>query len=279
MRRAGHRRLLRRSRRQGRAGHRRARLSDRRGRRRRRLRRSPSRAAPAACVDRRTVTEQLLYEIHDPAAYLTPDVVADLTRGRASREVGPDRVRVAGARGQAGARDAQGDGLLRRAAARRGRDLLCRPERRRRGRACAARHRERAARAARAGARRLRVDLIGVVSIFGDDAGARSRPRRRGARDVRLRVAAAATTPREVELLLREVEALYSAGPAGGGGVRRRITPRLAQRLLPDRARTASAPRVIVRRTAAGMSARRPCRSTGSPTRRTGDKGNRSNIA
>ncbi len=30
-----------------------------------------------------------------------------------------------------------------------------------------------------------------------------------------------------VEMLLGEVEALYCAGPAGGAGVRRRVTPRL----------------------------------------------------
>jgi hypothetical protein len=46
-----------------------------------------------------TVRHQLLYEVHDPAAYLAPDVVADFTSAEFSDE-GDDRVRVTGVRGQ-----------------------------------------------------------------------------------------------------------------------------------------------------------------------------------
>lgn len=45
-----------------------------------------------------TCTLQLLYEVHDPARYITPDVTLDFTALR-FEQVGPNRVRMSGARG------------------------------------------------------------------------------------------------------------------------------------------------------------------------------------
>ena len=51
-------------------------------------------------VSELTVKEQLMYEVHDPRAYLTPDVSADFSQARVAQQ-GTDRVAIAGISGQA----------------------------------------------------------------------------------------------------------------------------------------------------------------------------------
>lgn len=168
-----------------------------------------------------SVKEQLLYEVHDPAAYITPDVVADLSHAQV-QALGPDRVALNGVRGHARTPSLKvnvchdagwlAEGEISYAGAR-AED---------RARLAAAVLRERLTHLT------LRTDLIGVLSVMGDDAGHLLQATSHGhARDVRLRVATACPQRAQAEQLLREVTALYTCGPAGGGGVRTTLTPRL----------------------------------------------------
>ena len=56
-------------------------------------------AGTGGLINRATCTEQMLYEIHDPANYITPDVVVDFTEVTLD-ETGPDRVTIKGGRGK-----------------------------------------------------------------------------------------------------------------------------------------------------------------------------------
>ena len=172
-------------------------------------------------VTEATVKEQLLYEVHDPAAYVTPDVTADISQAEV-RRVGVDRVALAGVTGHArpdrlkvtvcheGGWLAEGEmsyaGHGAEARARLAGEVL----------------RKRLAGVA------IRVDLIGALSLFADDAGRllEGWPME-DARDVRLRVAAASEDRETADRLAREVTALYTCGPAGGGGVRTAVRARL----------------------------------------------------
>lgn len=173
-------------------------------------------------VDCRTVKEQLLYEIHDPAAYFTPDVVADISDAEVV-EIAPHRVAVHGVRGHPrpptlktllcfnggwlGEGEISYAGANATARARLAAEII--------------QHRIGDQLA-------LRIDLIGVLSVFAADQDHRWVEQPAGdVRDVRLRVAAAHQDRERVEALLREVTALYTCGPAGGGGVRTNLTPRL----------------------------------------------------
>jgi Acyclic terpene utilisation family protein AtuA len=75
----------------------------------------------------------------------------------------------------------------------------------------------------------VRADAIGVMSVLGDGPGDRLGEawRTTTTEDVRVRFAAQAHDPAPIQQLLHEVEALLCAGPAGGGGVRKSVTPRL----------------------------------------------------
>lgn len=183
-------------------------------------------AGTGGLVDRRTVTEQILYEIHDPAAYLTPDVVLDLTQAEIA-EIGPDRVRVSGARGRARPETLKATvcfdgGWLAEAEI-----SYAGPNAKSRAALAIETVLKRLARLHPS--LRVRADLIGVVSVFGDTSGLRLAAEMPDVANSDLRVRFAAETPDRAaaERLLDEVEALYCAGPAGGGGVRRRLTPRL----------------------------------------------------
>jgi hypothetical protein len=175
-------------------------------------------------VDARTVSEQILYEVHDPAAYLTPDVVLDISDVELTPD-GPDRMRVIGARGRPRPDRFKATVFIESGVLGEAEISYAGPNALDRARLAADIVKERLD--ARAPELDIRVDAVGIASVFGDlfrgDCdGIESAP------EVRLRFAAQHARCEPVELLLDEVEALYCAGPAGGAGVRRHMTARLA---------------------------------------------------
>ncbi|MGI6649249.1 MAG: acyclic terpene utilization AtuA family protein [Bacillota bacterium] len=164
-----------------------------------------------------TCKEQLLYEIHDPAAYYTPDCIADFT-GVEFEQIGPDQVRVTGGTARAKPRELKvsigyrdsfiGEGEIGYAGA--GaveRAKLAGEIVRRRLALIGATYQE------------IRFDLIGVDSLHGTwIANGTGEPY-----EVRLRVAARTSTRAEAQIIGEEVETLWTNGPAGGGGARRSI--------------------------------------------------------
>ncbi len=158
-----------------------------------------------------TCKEQLLYELHDPHAYITPDVVADFSQV-SMKQIGTDCVRVEGGAGHPKTESLKvsigyidsyiGEGQISYAGAgavERGQlaiDIV-------------------KGRLELTGVKltELRCDLIGVDSIFGPRLSQGSQPR-----EVRVRVAGRTDSMKEAVRIGNEVETLYTNGPAGGGG-------------------------------------------------------------
>ena len=172
-------------------------------------------AGSGGCVTVATCTEQLLYEIENPARYLQPDVVADFSQVRLTPD-GPDRVRATGASGQprpdtlkvtVGYHDGYiGEGQMGYA-----------------GPGCVARGQlalqlvRQRIQDAGLGQLEARYELIGVNSLL-PQALATTEPN-----EVRLRVAVRTLTRQQAQLVANEVEALYTNGPAAGGGATKAV--------------------------------------------------------
>lgn len=170
-------------------------------------------------VDVQTCTEQLVYEIHDPTKYLTPNCVADFSHVRLEPD-GPDRVKVTGATGYERPETLKvsvgyKDGYIGSAGLSYG------------GHKCY----ERAVLAAKTletiirrdyCTDELKVDIIGYNSLFpreyelGYPGGVEPL-------ELRVRVAARARDRETLELIANEVDALTIGGPANCGGLARNI--------------------------------------------------------
>ena len=169
-------------------------------------------------VTTQTVKEQLLYEVHNPTAYLTPDVTADFSRVNVA-EVGADRVQVSNAGGAA-----RPDQLKVTVAFDGG--YLAEAEVSYAGPGAV----DRAALASTIVKDRInkvhgiqtscRTDLIGLNALH--QLETESTP---NVQDVRLRTALRTNKHDAAQALLWEVESLLCCGPAGGAGYRGRIEP------------------------------------------------------
>jgi hypothetical protein len=176
-------------------------------------------------VSLRTVKEQMLYELHDPSCYLVPDVTLDIT-GVSLEELGANRVRITGARGRPKPPTLKttissdggwlGEGEISYA----GPNALARA----RLAAQVLRERLRIANIQCP----MRIDIIGTVSTFDSDEGTLIRAGSFPADgDYRVRIAGKSAERSVAEKVTNELIGLYSAGPAGGGGVRRAVVSRV----------------------------------------------------
>ncbi|MBW9088490.1 DUF1446 domain-containing protein [Rhizobium wenxiniae] len=162
-------------------------------------------------VTEHTCKEQILYEVHDPKTYLTPDVTADFSQITFT-EIAPNRIQVGGVTGRArtdtlkvsvGYNDGyMGEGQISYA----GPGALAR------GQLALEIVKERL-KITGVKANELRFDLIGVNSIHADVLAPAPEPT-----EVRVRVTGRCDSMKEAVRIGNEVETLYTNGPASGGG-------------------------------------------------------------
>ncbi len=195
-------------------------------------------------VSHRTVKEQLLYEIHDPAAYLTPDITLDITDVRVE-EVGPDRVRISGARGHPKPPTLKATVSIEAGWLGEGEITYAGPNARRRAELAIDVLRERIRSLGTNWP--LRFDLIGTVSTFDGDGGdLRSDASWPDDGEYRVRMATRGSDRQTAQWIADEVLSLYCSGPAGGAGVRHRIAPQVTTAsILVDRHRVTPRVRLI----------------------------------
>ncbi len=170
-------------------------------------------------VNLQTVKEQLLYEVVNPMEYLTPDVTADFTSVKL-KQVGKDQVEVTGGHGKGKPATYKvsvgykafylGEGEISYA----GQAALERAKLA--GVIIAKRFSEGMVGSAHP-ITDLRIDYIGLNSVHRADFKTHGNT----PYEIRLRVAGKAKTAEDAALIAEEVEALYTNGPAAGGGVRK----------------------------------------------------------
>lgn len=171
-------------------------------------------------VDPLTCTLQLLYEVHDPAHYATPDLVVDFTGVRFD-VVGPNRVRMSGVRSKGVPPSLKVVGFVDRP----GFIMDCEIT------LAGAGALDRAEVMAQALRQRLQpwtdenivVDLVGSASVLGP----LSQVLRGPVPEIRVHVSARCNDPEEAQLIEDEVYAMTLSGPAGGCSVRSERRPRI----------------------------------------------------
>ena len=178
------------------------------------------------CVTAATVTEQLLYEMHDPSCYIVPDVCADVS-GLYLTEDGADRILVRGIKG-----NPRPDHLKATVCIDGG--FMAEAELSYAGMNSLARARLAAEivleRMKKSGFNeKIRCDIIGAFSVLdGGDEPAEKADYLPFDGDYRVRLSLISAEHETAQKLCDELQHLYCSGPAAGGGYRSSVTPQMA---------------------------------------------------